>query len=68
VRVLSVYADVDVRVDGIHSHFDPEPIDYRRVSVGALLQTIEHVPLNNLLNVLAQTANKVGFQGRNISH
>jgi hypothetical protein len=40
----------------------PEPINYRRVSVGALLQDIEHDPLNNLPNVPVQTANEVEFQ------
>jgi hypothetical protein len=32
--------------------------------VGALLQAIEHDPLNNLLNVPVQIANKMGFQAK----
>jgi hypothetical protein len=39
-----------------------EPINYRRVPVDALLQATEQDPLNSLLNVPVQIANKVGFQ------
>jgi ribosomal protein L32E len=39
-----------------------EPISYRGVLVSTLLHANEYVFLHNLLNVLVQVANKMGFQ------
>jgi hypothetical protein len=39
-----------------------EPISYRGVLVSTLLHATVYVLLHNLINVLVQTANKMGFK------